>query len=139
MRLANLFFIVLFLLSAALQYNDPDPYLWIPLYLYGALVCYLAYRYRMTPALFILGWAVYVPYALYLVFNSDGVISWWKDHEAEDIAQGMKATKPWIEKTREFFGLLILITALLANWIWLRQRSAGKTKPQPNTLHSSTL
>jgi flagellar biogenesis protein FliO len=35
----------------------------------------------------------------------------------------MKATKPWIEETREFFGLLILIVALVVNMIWLGKRN----------------
>jgi hypothetical protein len=31
----------------------------------------------------------------------------------------MQALKPWIEETREFFGLVILIFVLLINLIWL--------------------
>jgi len=34
----------------------------------------------------------------------------------------MKATKPWIEQTREFFGLLIIIIALLLNYYFSRTR-----------------
>jgi Transmembrane family 220, helix len=122
MRIFNVVFIVLFVLSAALQYNDPDPYIWMPLYLYGAYVCYTAYQKNFIPALYVVGWAVYVSYAAYLFFAADGVLSWWKEHNAENIAQSMKATKPWIEETREFFGLLILCVALLVNWLWLRKR-----------------
>ena len=124
MKILNLFFIALFLFSAVLQYNDPDPYLWIPVYLYGAFICFMAYQEKFVPALYIIGWAAYGVYALFLVFIRDGVISWWQEHEAEDIAQSMKAAKPWIEQTREFFGLLILILALTINWIWLRKRQA---------------
>ncbi|HWJ27084.1 MAG TPA: hypothetical protein VNS32_11110 [Flavisolibacter sp.] len=36
----------------------------------------------------------------------------------------MKATKPWIEETREFLGLLLLVIALLVNSIWLRKNAA---------------
>jgi len=36
----------------------------------------------------------------------------------------MKATKPWIEETREFGGLLILIVVLLINMAWLKKRSS---------------
>ena len=42
MKIFNITFCILFVISAALQYNDPDPWLWIPLYLYGALLCWLA-------------------------------------------------------------------------------------------------
>lgn len=121
MRLLNGFFLVLFLFSAAVQYNDPDPYLWIPLYLFGALICYLALRKRFVPALYIIGWVVYIPYAVFLFFDKHGVLSWWSKHDAENIAQSMKATKPWIEETREFIGLMLLIIVLLINWLWLRR------------------
>jgi hypothetical protein len=46
------------------------------------------------------------------------VLAWAQEHDAENIAQSMKATKPWIEQTREFFGLLILCVALVSNMIW---------------------
>jgi hypothetical protein len=38
-------------------------------------------------------------------FGRDGVWDWMNKHNAEDIAATMKAEKPWIEETREFFGL----------------------------------
>lgn len=120
MRILNWVFVVLFVLSALLQYNDPDPYIWMPLYLYGAVLCYLALRKKFTPLLYLVGLMVYVPYAVYLFFEADGVLSWWREHNAENIAQSMKAARPWIEATREFFGLLILIGALVANWLWLK-------------------
>ncbi|WP_207493800.1 transmembrane 220 family protein [Aridibaculum aurantiacum] len=123
MRLFNIVFLILFVLSAALQYNDPDPFLWMPLYLYGAFLCFRALQNRYNRTLFIIGLAVYIPFAIYLFFEKDGVLSWMNDHAAENIVQSMKATKPWIEETREFFGLLLLIIALTANMIWLSRKS----------------
>ncbi len=118
MKALNIFFIVLFVFSALVQYNDPDPYIWVPLYLYGAALCFLSIRKKHKSSLFIGGIIVYTLYGLYLLFDKNGVISWVKDHEAENIVQSMKATKPWIEETREFFGLLLLISALVINMIW---------------------
>lgn len=123
MKALNIFFIILFVFSALVQYNDPDPYIWVPLYLYGAVLCFLSIRKNYKPALFIGGIIVYTLYGLYLLFDKNGVISWVKDHEAENIVQSMKATKPWIEETREFFGLLLLISALVINMIWQRRLS----------------
>jgi hypothetical protein len=123
MKAFNIFFIIVFLLSAALQYNDPDPYIWMPIYLYGAWLCYRAIYRRYNPALYIIGLVVYIGYAVYLFFDNQGVLSWAGEHNAENIVQSMKATKPWIEETREFGGLLILIVALLINMIWLRRHS----------------
>lgn len=132
MKILNIFFIVLFILSAALQYNDPDPYIWMPLYLCGAFLCWLALKKIYRPLLYLAGFLVYAGYALFLLFDNDGVISWAQNHGAENIVQSMKATKPWIEETREFFGLLILLIALVSNWYWLKKKrnAAGSKRPE---------
>jgi hypothetical protein len=122
MKVFNIVFIVLFVISAGLQYNDPDPYIWVPIYLYGAWLCYQAINGRYNPTLYITGLAVYGLYALYLFFDKTGVLDWATEHNAENIVQSMKATKPWIEETREFGGLLILIIVLLVNMVWLRKQ-----------------
>jgi hypothetical protein len=122
MKALNIVFIILFVLSAALQYNDPDPYIWIPLYLYGAFLCWQAVKKKYRPAMYITGLVVYTGYALFLLIDKDGVISWAGEHQAENIVQSMKDTRPWIEKTREFFGLLLLVIALTVNLIWLRRK-----------------
>lgn len=122
MRIVNLIFIVLFLLSAALQYNDPDPYIWVPIYLFGAWICYQSLRGVFRPRLYQAGWLVYGGYAIFLFFDRTGVWNWISEHHAENIVQTMKATKPWIEETREFGGLLILVLALLLNWFWWRHK-----------------
>lgn len=119
MKALNIFFIVIFVLSAVLQYNDPDPYIWVPIYLYVAWLCYQSIRGHYNRKLFYLGLIVYIGYAIYLFFDRDGVLSWSTQHNAESIVQSMKATKPWIEETREFGGLLICIFALLINMWYL--------------------
>ena len=42
MRFFSILGTVLFLLAAAVQYNDPDPHIWIPVYLLPALICLAA-------------------------------------------------------------------------------------------------
>ena len=124
MKIFNIIFSIVFVLSAALQYNDPDPYLWVPVYLYGAYLCYQAIHKRYSPVLYRIGLVIYVGYALYLFFDKQGVLNWVNEHNAESITQSMKATKPWIEETREFGGLLILIVVLLINMVWLRAKTS---------------
>jgi hypothetical protein len=126
MKVINWLFIVLFVFSAALQYNDPDPYVWMPLYLYGAFLCYQATRKKYNPALYLIGIVIYISYAAYLFFDKTGVLNWTQEHNAESIVQSMHAEKPWIEETREFLGLIILIATLLINSIWLRNSSRNK-------------
>lgn len=125
LRIFNYLFAFLFLVSAGLQYNDPDPYLWIPIYGYGAVLCWMAARGRFFPKAYLAGMVLFGLYALYLFFAEDGVLDWFNKHEAENIAQTMKATKPWIEETREFFGLLILVAALLVNYIAAARKRAA--------------
>ena len=122
MKVFNLIFCLLFVISAALQYNDPDPYIWIPIYLFGAVLCWLAFRNKFYPKAYLIGIIVYVVYAIGLFFWKNGVLDWMTKHNAEDIAATMKAEKPWIEETREFFGLLLLIAALMINYFYSRRR-----------------
>lgn len=129
MKFFNILFCLLFIISAGLQYNDPDPYVWIPLYGYGAVLCWLAFRGKYYPRAYLVGIVVYAVYAAYLFFTTDGVLDWFNKHEAENIAQTMKAQKPWIEDTREFFGLIILIVVLGIDYIYAkRSQSLMKRK-----------
>lgn len=122
MKAFNIVFIVLYIIFAGLQYNDPDPYIWMPIYLYGAYLCWLAIKRKYNPVLYIIGFVVYLGYAAYLFFDRTGVLDWAEEHHAEDIVQTMKATKPWIEETREFGGLIILVIVMLIDMIWLRNQ-----------------
>lgn len=126
MRAFNIIFIVLFILFAAVQYNDPDPYIWMPIYLYAAFLCWQSIKKKYNPVLYIVGFAAYGLYALYLFFDKTGVLNWAEEHHGENIAETMKATKPWIEESREFFGLVIVIGVLVINMIWLK-RAARRT------------
>ena len=122
MKIFNILFAVLFLISAGLQYNDPDPYIWIPIYLYGVIICWRAFRDKYYPSACIFGIVVFTAYAVYLFFTENGVLDWVQKHNAENIAGTMKASTPWIEDTREFFGLIILIVVLLANFFYGRSK-----------------
>lgn len=128
----NIFFIILFLLSAGLQYNDPDPYVWMPIYVSGALLCYLSITGKYFQNIFMTCLLLYAAYASFLFFDENGVLSWYYAHNAENIAQTMKATKPWIEETREFFGLMILIFVVTVNMIWLEGKQEKTITAAPD-------
>ncbi|MEY3436696.1 MAG: hypothetical protein RL335_1152 [Bacteroidota bacterium] len=108
---------VLFVLFAALQFNDPDPYFWIMLYLYAAYLCVNRFRGKYQPRAYALAILVYTTYAVYLFFDKNGVLSWLTNHHAESLVTTMKAEKPWIEESREFGGLMIIIISIGLNWI----------------------
>ncbi len=114
-KILNAFFAAVFLLSAYMQYNDPDPIAWIAIYGYGALVCTLAFFKKDNRIWHYAGIVFFLSYAIYLFFAPDGAYSWFTLHSAENIAGAMSNNKPWIESTREFFGLLILSFAHILN------------------------
>lgn len=116
MRFFNIIFTILFVIAAALQYNDPDPWLWMPIYLYGAIFCFLAFKQKYYPRAYLIGILVYLAYGIVLFFGKNGVLTWAREHHAENIAASMQASAPWIEQSREFFGLLILIIVLMINY-----------------------
>ncbi len=118
MKFFNIFFCIVFILFAVVQNNDPDPYLWVPIYLYPALLCFL--KFIQKPISRIAYWAgflVFGVYAIYKMFDTNGIIDWVQFHNASNIASNMKAEKPWIEESREFFGLLIILIVLGINYI----------------------
>jgi len=116
MKIFNSVFMFLFFVSAALQFNDPDPILWILIYSFGAFICYSSLRQWAYPRLILYSVFVFAIYATYLFFDKNGVLTWISKHQAENIAESMKASSPWIEETREFFGLMILIFVFLINY-----------------------
>jgi hypothetical protein len=77
----------------------------------------MAYRNKFNGGLYIFGISMYLIYAIYLFFDKNGVINWATVHHGENIAATMKAEQPWIEETREFGGLLMLIIVLLLNYL----------------------
>jgi len=128
MKIFNGFFVIIFIIFAGLQYNDPDPYIWMPIYLYAALLCWLSIRKKFFPPAYWAGFIVYGAYAVYKVFDKNGLLDWITKHNAQNIAGTMKAETPWVEETREFFGLVIVITVLTINYVYLSRikRSSWK-------------
>lgn len=90
--------------------------------MYGAVLCWYAFKDKYYPKAYLFGVIVYIVYAIGLFFWKNGVLDWVNKHHAEDIAATMKADKPWIEETREFFGLLILIVVLLIDYFYIKRK-----------------
>jgi hypothetical protein len=112
----NIIFCLAFLWFAWLNLNDNDAWLWVTIYLVAAVLCGLAIFHRFYPAVYLPVISFYLLYAVILFFVKDGVLEWITKYGRQNIAETMQATKPYIEKTREFFGLLIISGALLINY-----------------------
>jgi len=108
----------LFLLFALVQWNDPDPALWI--LFYGAMsVIYLLFVLQNR-------FAVYLSYFMLIVcvvcmgIILPEIFQWIKDG-MPNIVQSMKATIPTIEYTREFLGLFLSLLACV--WVIRNHKS----------------
>jgi len=112
----NIIFGLAFIYFAYLNLNDPDAWLWVSIYLVAAAGCLAAVFGYYFPTLYLVVTAFYLVYAIFLFFTKDGAWDWFTKYRMQNIAASMQATKPWIEKTREFFGLLIISGVLLINY-----------------------
>ena len=113
----NCIFCLSFVVFAYLNLNDVDPWLWVPIYMSAAICCALAIFEMYYPNVYILLMLFYLIYAGILFFAKDGVRDWIFKYKKESLVQEMQATKPYIEQTREFFGLLIITGALIINYL----------------------
>lgn len=112
----NIIFCLSFVLFAWFNLNDKDSWLWVPIYLLAAACCAFAGLGMFYPIIYLLLIAFYLIYAVVLFFARDGVKDWIVKYKQPSLTESMQATKPYIEKTREFFGLLIISAALVVNY-----------------------
>ena len=112
----NVIFCLAFIYFAYLNLNDVDPWLWVPIYLCAAVCCGLVVFGRYYPGVYLGMIAFYLIYAIGLFFAKDGVRDWIVKYGRPSLVETMQAEKPWIEKTREFFGLLIVVVALAIDY-----------------------
>jgi len=112
----NGFFCLAFISFAYVNLNDKDSWLWVPIYMVAAICCGLAAFKYYYPVIYLVAIAFYLIYAIQLFFAKDGVRDWLVVYKKPSIVESMQATKPYIEKTREFFGLLIISGALAMNY-----------------------
>lgn len=108
MKWAHLSISVLFLVFAIVQWNDPDAFIWILMYMVVSAIAFLAYKGQHylwlnagITAILIVSLLFYIP----------DVMDWFGDG-MPNIADSMQASSPYIELVREFFGLLISLVAM---------------------------
>lgn len=117
MTILNIIFFIAFLWFTWVNINDVDAWLWVSIYLSATILCGLAVFGYYYPVIYIIAVSLYLLYAIILFFVKDGVLDWITKYRMQNIAETMQAKKPYIEQTREFFGLLIISAALLLN-LW---------------------
>ncbi|MCH6234747.1 transmembrane 220 family protein [Cognataquiflexum rubidum] len=102
-----IFWSVVFLLFAYWQVNDPDPQIWVSLYILAAIFCGLAARGKHP--LIPLG-IIIVACIVGAVYFYPTSVSKWVNYEMENKDLTMKTQDS--EEARETFGLLIIAAIL---------------------------
>ena len=101
----NWFWILILLLFAYLQFNDPDPFKWVMLYSVLALLIFLhTVGMRMK-----LGFMVYGISILIMIFINIPSCLEWVQAGMPSLTQEMQASNPTIEAMRELGGLIICL------------------------------
>ena len=117
-ELVNRIVALLFLVSAAIQYNDPDPWLWVAIYGSAAAACLVWERNRRT-------WPFAALVGLVALVWGGMLTPVLADFRFGDLFRSMKAKTPAIELSRELLGLLI-IAGWMGVLVFLSRRSARR-------------
>ena len=110
MPITNYILAILFLFFAAVQYNDPDPIIWISIYSYASLMCFLAAKGKYYKAFLMAGIAASILVAL----NGYG---------ASPIFSLSMVKNREVEEARESLGLLIVFAVL--TWKYFEAKKVG--------------
>ena len=117
-KFLQLFFAFLMVVFAYLQLNDPDPLLWVLIYMVVALILgFSAFGKRST----YLFWGVLGAMLVTMVVLSPGLWQWLMYEPAEDLLYGMSPDRMYIEESREFLGLLIAMLFLIPVYLEIKR------------------
>ena len=102
LRVLNVVMGFLFVLAAAVQYNDPDPVRWVVIYGAAAVACWLSLRRRLRAGFVVVVGAVALVWALTIVPSVAGKVSF------SQLFTDLAMHAPLVEEGRETGGLLLV-------------------------------
>ena len=110
MTLPRKILIAMFIIFAILQYNDPDPFGWILVYLgVAAHIKFIDEKWYLPQIRWVL-----IAVLVYLLYTYVPDIQQWVKDGMPTIVTDMKADTPYVELVREGLGLVIcLLTVVL--------------------------
>lgn len=112
MKILNGILALIFLLFAYWQLNDPDALTWVIVYLLVAGVSGYAIFKKIDRRILLFLLTLFLFYTL----SYTPYIIAWIQQGMPSIADEMKASTPYIEYTREFFGLLISLCVIVYHY-----------------------
>jgi hypothetical protein len=107
----NIFLVLMLLVFAALQWNDPDPYIWIPVYLFFAILGVLVWIRPLPDICYLIALILAVAFAI--VQRPEA----WEGFGESMLTENM-------ERARESAGLVIC--AICASYFWWMGKRALK-------------
>jgi hypothetical protein len=117
MRYAAIIFFALFLLFAFVQINDPDPVLWVALYLVPAYISYRAFLNKYNTEVLTTLIALY----LAIAFNSLLAMTAYEGFFTEGAGMEMKTNNQ--ELVREASGIFICVFVFVIYLIYASRRN----------------
>ena len=106
----NIFLALVFILFAIVQLNDPDPAIWFSIYLLTAVLC-AASIFRKIPLALLYGYGLVILF--YAAMHLEFAMEWMLSENKSELFGEMQEDKYYLEGTREFLGLLIVILAVV--------------------------
>ncbi|MEZ6097027.1 MAG: transmembrane 220 family protein [Pirellulaceae bacterium] len=103
-KVVHWIFGLLFLWSAALQYNDPDFYVWLPYFAFAGFVAILCGCGMRCQSLV---WMVLGAACIFLLQSIPGVSDFVKNDDGNTWTRPMSNDYPYMEVAREFGGAVI--------------------------------
>ena len=101
-RIVALILGLVFILFAVFQFNDPDPMLWVPIYMVAATICVFTFFQKSTRILPLVAMVGYIIGAIWF---------WPAAWEGVALQDGMKTLN--IENGRESLGMLICAVSMI--------------------------
>ncbi len=111
MKIFNILFALIFLLFCFVQFNDPDPILWIAIYGSMAVLCIIAIFNKYPQRIYLVLLILFVGYSTLYI---PSVMVWLKQEHLSDLFDEVaKMEHLYIEESREFLGLMICVAVLI--------------------------
>ena len=114
-KIVNSILALTFLSFAIVQMNDPDPLIWILIYLNMVVICVMGFLKRYYKLWIGITAGLYLIYAMFLF---PGALEWFRSPDKallfDDLA---KMQNLYIEETREFLGLVICLVVLIFQFL----------------------
>src|SRR5258708_15895815 len=95
LSILNVIFLLAFLVFAYLNFNDPDAWLWVTIYLVAALCCGFAIFKKYYPVIYLIASAFYLIYAVRLFFAKDGLRHWFINYPKPTLLPDLHPTNAY--------------------------------------------